>query len=308
MEKILEPLKNFSNYFDSLELMKDFAPFVRVECYAVGGSVRDSVIGTDVKDIDMALCFNFLFDFEPLEVNPLVSKETMKAQFLEAKEKKILELLSSDKYSFLHDKLTENFSAMSGLSHILQHCLKTSTYEVKKAFDNYKKNPEIINANASELFKEPPKLRETAYFNMGLSAVIMIEDKKSVYPVELLLTANNVESFVDDFDFNLCKAYMGIDGGVHTMASFDTDRENKTLTYCPNSYITEKKIERSLVHRLGRFALKFPDYSLELEDTKIKEHPLLEQVRENIKKLQCYHTLSRLTDVPKTETRKTNKI
>lgn len=300
-------------------LMKQIDELVSIDTAVVGGAVRDMILDKPIKDIDIVLSFNFLHNSKMDDYNSKAGYQSYKndydydikrdsfiADALLDKEKKIFTIFGKEDFKFLHEELLkENTNIFNLTSLLIQHILnQDSSYAITRVFQQQ---------NNSDQKEKLIALKEHAYNNIGLVGVISLSDKKSKYPIELLLTADSISSFVQSFDFGFCKTYMLNNNNnpeIVRTDEFNQDINNKTITYTPCMDVTENQVRKSLLTRYLRLQEKFSEYNLCLETKNISNSPLLETIKTYVKSIVTYKKLNRdSNEIPVQENRvKSNKI
>lgn len=292
---IKQKLDEIYDLLISHPLMQPLNNLVSIEVAAVGGCIRDLVLNKPVKDIDISISLNF---FHNLKVYyPKSSKEDdmydekiAEVDALQSREYEILQLFKNNRdlnsiFNISEKKSMQNFlnnhliwipnsvpdSAIKAVVKLITHIVETSPkYQIDKKFDQEME---------SGMTSQQAKLKEVAYSNLGLNAVLALKSKESKLPLELLVTTSSPEKFIDCFDFNLCRIYMEQSTGqIIQTEEFKKDVLNKHMTYLiKEKTITEQQVKKSLFIRYPRLYEKFDDYKLMYDTSHIED--------ENIKKL-----------------------
>lgn len=307
-KEIAMTLENFENLLQNSSLLKPLQDLLKIETAVVGGAIRDSILNKPIKDIDIYLHLNYFHNLKidyPRKPRGSVADDIFEDQILEAshleqKEYQIINLINNnDIYSFLKPKIQQfNINNSSNnLKVTANHMLIWIIEEVISLSHNYNmevsyKMDEIMPINNDK------RVKEIAYSSNGLNAVLCIKDEKSLYPLEILITTDYLKTFLDKFDFNICKVAMIKKDNSYTIDTcpeFLEDVKNKTITYQPYGAINEKGIEKSLSIRYPRLASKYGDYTLICNSKWITaDNNIKELVEQKTKIISNYIKLSKL--------------
>lgn len=126
-------------------------------------------------------------------------------------------------------------------------------------------------------------MTEDKFGNDRLLSVIKMAGQKTHFPIDLLITDFNKPEFLNDFDFDICKASICIINPVvkkdfpknysHLISRFNANMEfwadvhNKKMTYGAGGR-SEYQIGKSFGNHLPRLLEKFPDYEVLVTDKK----------------------------------------
>lgn len=296
-KEVFEVLNRLTEVINNNPLIKKLSDLVEIETGVVGGAVRDLYLDKPIKDIDVAIGLNFN---KNLKVNypkryiwddsedDVIVEQSAEAKALELRSKQVLRLLGQEEFSFMHDYLLRKEkppSAIQAVVFLIKKIFEQEKgYSIVKVYDQENIDMQIRDVN----------LREKAYEDIGLCAVIAISDKNTNYPIELLFTPDGVSEFIDCFDFNLCKIFMqNKDGNAEIVPScnFLKDCENMTITYKPYDNITEEKMNKSLFVRYERFQNKMPEYTLIADTSLVLSKDTKDMVEKTVKGVSLYHQI-----------------
>ncbi|NCQ52118.1 hypothetical protein GW796_09550 [archaeon] len=296
-EKIFNTLNRLSEKINSNELIKKLSNLVKIDTAVVGGSIRDIILNKEIKDIDISITLDFNVN---LTLKNNIDKDIMFNQAtldhgsaLKYREKEVVELIrvekikgansSSDLIDFDYHEYDNN--AVNAIVSIISEILNASDdYSVDCIFTN-----KILDRNI--------KISDTAYFNIGLCAVLKVTDKKSEFPIDVLITTDSVAEFINCFDFNLCKTYMVNNEGVAQIVKplvFIKDCENMTITYSPRESVTEAKMSKSLMVRYPRLREKLSEYKLVADTSVVENKNIKEMIAHTIKVINLTKDLSNM--------------
>lgn len=310
-DEVFQTLQRFTSLIKDCPLVQQLSDLVDIEFAVVGGAVRDSILDKPIKDIDILVRFNF---YHNLKIHYSSSKYSLselkhmddksdieEADALDGRNRQIQTVMEKDEFSAIRQnpRYPPKFNASAALV-----CL--TEYLVQQHAD-YALG-ERLGKKQSSLPVNELEIKKVAYKLVGLNAVVSIVDKKSQYPVEILFTQDSIDSFVHNFDFNLCKIHMvEKDGQAEIVPSplFTKDKDNMTMTYQPERGINEEQMNKSLIVRYERLQKKFPEYELISDVTGVNKD-MRETIQQTVKSVSLYHKIKTLPD--KANTRKTNKI
>ena len=245
-------LQTFSAYVQQHPAMKELA----FECEIAGGAVRDTIMQKPVKDWDMVFFTHYPF--------PTSSEEFIDTDY--GRQNNAYLKLISDRALELNLCNTEehkNTSATDLFNRILAYVLK-DIYHIEKVYSE--------GSVAGQPIQDEIDSDTIMYDKPGLNGVIKIKNSENV-PIDILVTFQNIESFIDNFDFGLCKALVcHTEQGPYVLQfkDFLHDKEHNTFSYNPLLH-SEEAMESSLFEHFPRLAQKYPEFDLSIRLPKDKE-------------------------------------
>jgi hypothetical protein len=301
-DEVFATLNRITATINGSPLMQKLSHLVDVKFGVVGGAVRDLYLDRPIKDIDIVVSLDFKKDLEVKyperrsyrgsdydEDDELLREQSAEADALEKRNTLILESMGKPVFEFMHDFLLKKDkppTAIQAMVYLIRKIIESNQdYGIVKVYDK----------NNSDMPLKDVKLRENAYEEIGLCAVIAIKDKHTDYPIELLFTPDDAPSFLKCFDFNLCKAYMvnnDEQAKIVLCPEFEQDVQNKTITYTPNKDLTEEKMNKSIFVRYERLQQKYPEYTLVADISAVGSPDLKKMVENTIKTVSFYHQLN----------------
>lgn len=215
-----------------------------------GGSVRDIVLGkyTNIKDIDICISLNY---------------EKFYTVLMDIQDGNI----ENYKHSHLLKKLSfyKKLNSDDQLHNLIFVCI------------HYYYDSHIYEKNHSITIGEDLRPYTLTH---RLKSVIKVDDDALNYPCDLLLTHLSLENYVNQFDFNICKAYICLMDDelifshvakplqyIHKIEfklDFLEDVMQKKLTLDMATRYSINDVENSLGAHFSRLQDKYPDYSLDM--------------------------------------------
>lgn len=318
-EEVFSTLNRITEVINQSPLIRDLSNLLDIKTTVVGGAIRDLYLDKPIKDIDIAISLDFnhnlkvqysqrksyRYNNDMDDYNDYWDRATSEAEALKVRNFDILKHLEKPEYAIVHEFMEQNkkdLSAIDVVAVLIRKIIeKNEDYLITQVFDK----------TTLEMLVEKPKLTDIPYQNMGLCAVVALKDKKNDYPIELLFTTDNPNSFIRCFDFNICKIYMENKYGnpvIITSEEFLKDCENKTITYTPVEDINENKINKSLMVRYPRFYEKFPDFNL-VADIKTTNEDMKLLIERTISAITLAHELKNNDRMQSVKTiKKSNKL
>ena len=310
-DEVFQTLQRFTSVVKDSPLVKLLSDLVEIQFAVVGGAVRDSVLGKPIKDIDISVRFNFYHNLKINYSSSNCSDDEWKhsddesaikeADALKGRNCQIQTVMERDEFSAIrkNPRYPLKFNASAALVCLTEYLVQQHP---DYAFgERLGKNKSIIPGNELEINK-------VAYRFVGLNAVIGIVDKKSQYPVEVLFIQDRIDTFVDQFDFNLCKIKMLDNRGMLEIVPsllFIKDKESMTMTYQPIFGVTPEQMNKSLLVRYERLQKKFSEYELTSDVNHLNKN-MKETVEQAVKTVSLYHKIKKLPD--KANIARANKI
>lgn len=243
-----------------------------------GGAIRDLIAKKEIKDIDLIINMNFHAKHADYEKIPrYLSKHEMRQELM----KVVPELLIN--YAKEKQLLSEEELAKTDYVNADQIAVRFFTEFFKEEF----KVSQVYDQNLIEQHSGDEKttdLSEQHYRDMGLSGVIKMQSKALPWPVDVLFTCDSIHSFVNNFDFNICKTWMQHQFGYDekrkksfllpefslvTPPAFLQDLYENKITYplCNNYTHIDKTLNlafRSFTKHLPRIMAKFPENDVQI--------------------------------------------
>ena len=220
-----------------------------------GGFCRDSVLGGEVKDLDIFIPVHDAYEFKDIVHKAFPKTETLKTVTYSAKDwainrlEKVWSLDSSFK-SFTVDPVTFSVDVT----------YMEEEYDTK--IGNFK-NFQFEEKNSYQ----KGSLNYVGKYDcsyMGFLDVDIIGYKYKDYKD---FEGNPVGSFpefvINDFDFDICKIYYDGKDTIRTK-EFDKDVDNKTMTLSSLRYISELP---NAIKRFNRMSEKYPDRNFKFNTT-----------------------------------------
>ena len=229
-----------------------------------GGAARDFVLNKhkEIKDIDFMV--NISNKKSLLDLKELINK--------------------SDIFSD-QERLAVSFedvTASNVKQKLLQLCLNRFDDVEKSFFFDEESRLEIIPINTGKTYDE------TMFIKDRLLGVVKTKGIKTHYPIDILLTDYSKPQFLNDFDFDICKAsfslinehydtefpkeYTHLISRFSATLDFYADVINNTLTYNTEGR-SVRQIERSLSDHLPRLLNKYPENKVLLTSTESHFYP-----------------------------------
>lgn len=245
-----------------------------------GGAVRDLFLEREIKDLDFVLSIEdhtLQEIFKSISVQKIEKVTGKNAQhFIEQwKLNERQELHAEEKNNIIE----EHIDYSQHFYDLVQFCLQ-GHLEVEKSFE-----PKL---NVEEI--EGHDHYRGVMTERRLSGVIKLDDNKLHYPGDILITNLSVSTFVNKFDFNLCKAYLYVVDKdrpierpqcaadylyhLNVTPSFVQDFMDKTLTLDMHMRENIKSIEVSMGDHYERIQVKYPEYKLNLNAGNVEEYQI----------------------------------
>lgn len=243
IQKILSDLEFLYNILLDLNTIG-----IHFSLYLVGGSIRDLLLGNQllIKDLDILFIHEGYY--------PAPKHTTLKKIGFNTKNYPDWNKIRRRRQVTPHE---------TKLYHILNYFL-SSKINVIKSFAPFDK-----------------ELESLGYIERRLKGVIKIEDTRLNYPIDLLLSNSDVNSFIDSFDINLCKAAVEIVNykytkvGVFRFPQNSKDFYSEIITnkyFLKDAYKKELTIHYDLMsfeelvisinNHLPRLIEKYPNYNV----------------------------------------------
>lgn len=303
-DEVFQTLQRFTSLVKNSPLVKLFADLVDIEFAVVGGAVRDSVLDKPIKDIDISVRFNFYHNLKIYYSSSNCSDDESairESDALDSRNCQIQTVMERDEFSAIrkNPRYPRKFNASAALVCLTEYLVQQHPDYVFG---------ERLGKKKSSLQGSELEISKVAYVFVGLNAVIGIKDKKSQYPLEILFIQDRIDTFVDQFDFNLCKIKMVDNGGMLEIIPslfFIKDKESMTMTYQPILGVTPEQMNKSLLVRYERLQKKFSEYELTSNVNHLNKD-MKETVEQAVKTVSLYHKIKKLPD--KANIARTNKI
>ena len=244
-----------------------------------GGSVRDFLLDkeNEIKDLDFMLSMSWNEFNENRSVRNNILK-VIPAFF----DKKELEAVNWKKFLIENEDLKKNspykFINIVNLDSLKSKILQLCLNRLNISYDLYGDKDRKIKVKTSNQeyplgteFEKNDRLISVAKLNNNII--------KTNYDIDILLTDFNKSAFLQDFDFDLCKASVcfvndtlrkifprspkHLIGRFIADVDFWADVKNKKITYNVNGR-GFKEIDRSFDNHLIRIQKKYPEYELNI--------------------------------------------
>lgn len=270
-------LEKFINQFNDIHdaLMPVIDVGISFDLWLVGGSVRDLLLGNGhlIKDLDIMLSFHqpvvprvptlkFLvkktkFDLTKPELQPLIYRNSSTTPF--------------EHWEFLQSKAKSRKAEQQKT--ILR---KAAFFDIVACSLAQKLTLTEVYKPALEALKDNPLTEK--YVDGRISGVIKLNKEGWDWPVDILVTQNNVDTFLTAFDFGICKVGMELLRGqdvreqrkilphtpsnlmkrVRVTKHFLEDFQKKQLSMTVSEMMTLKQIQHSCENHLERLEKKYP--------------------------------------------------
>lgn len=238
-----------------------------------GGALRDLILNQDdkIKDLDLLIEFHDKFNKENIsgknssEKNER-EKELLKEFFQEKgedlKELNIDIFLGQSREKILHEIIFQSISKNMKNTEVKHFFDQEKTEERKEKIEQKKKDQKSLSDHDDMIYN-------------GLFSVIKVKKNNSDdYPIDLLLNGNRY-SYLNCFDFNICKSLFTIkkpnnemnnkiENDLYLYDGFIKDVIYKTLTLNASIFSKNEYIDRCLNDHYLRLKNKYPDYKFEI--------------------------------------------
>lgn len=238
-----------------------------------GGALRDLILNQDdkIKDLDLLIEFHDKFNKENIsgknssEKNER-EKELLKEFFQEKgedlKELNIDIFLGQNREKILHEIIFQSISKNMKNTEVKHFFDQEKTEERKEKIEQKKKDQKSLSDHDDMIYN-------------GLFSVIKVKKNNSDdYPIDLLLNGNRY-SYLNCFDFNICKSLFTIkkpnnemnnkiENDLYLYDGFIKDVIYKTLTLNASIFSKNEYIDRCLNDHYLRLKNKYPDYKFEI--------------------------------------------
>lgn len=278
-----------------------------------GGALRDLILNQDdkIKDLDLLIEFHDKFNKENIsgknssEKNER-EKELLKEFFQEKgedlKELNIDIFLGQSREKILHEIIFQSISKNMKNTEVKHFFDQEKTEERKEKIEQKKKDQKSLSDHDDMIYN-------------GLFSVIKVKKNNSDdYPIDLLLNGNRY-SYLNCFDFNICKSLFTIkkpnnemnnkiENDLYLYDGFIKDVIYKTLTLNASIFSKNEYIDRCLNDHYLRLKNKYPDYKFEINT----ENAEAEKI-EYIKKAELFVSMNDKFSEKETKNKiKKNKI
>lgn len=272
----LEFINNKISIFNKIDEMFNF------DMAIAGGALRDFLLmeNPNVKDLDLIMSFKykknllenyFNSTYNRIGKDKIFFNESLikSSENLKKNGFKDLDIEKINQLESLDDKIKEYLVQVVNI--ILSKELKIIAY-FKSEFKNIVKLKNLIS--------------NSGYTDKHLSGVIKIKDIKLNYDVDILITSVQIESYLDAFDYSICKI-MSI---ITRDNNFLVDKNNllgflKTITLNEEIYedlssnhitfnidnFTKAEVESSIINHYPRIKEKYPKLNLILKGDKNRD-------------------------------------
>jgi len=238
-----------------------------------GGALRDLILNQDdkIKDLDLLIEFHDKFNKENIsgknssEKNER-EKELLKEFFQEKgedlKKLNIDIFLGQSREKILHEIIFQSISKNMKNTEVKHFFDQEKTEERKEKIEQKKNDQKSLSDHDDMIYN-------------GLFSVIKVKKNNSDdYPIDLLLNGNRY-SYLNCFDFNICKSLFTIkkpnnemnnkiENDLYLYDGFIKDVIYKTLTLNASIFSKNEYIDRCLNDHYLRLKNKYPDYKFEI--------------------------------------------
>ncbi len=255
IDNLLAPLKSFKiNY--TLDL--------------TGGSVRDFILDkeNEIKDLDFMLSISWN-GFDPKQILKKIPTHFSKEELIDVQWDNFLNEINQKEND---EDIFENIYPIDS-DELKRKILNLCLNRVNPSYEFFGKKNRSIKVNSNNEYQD------SLTRNDRLMAVAKLDKNKfnTNYPIDILLTDFIKPTFLEDFDFDICKASVcfvnktikkefpkspsHLVGRFVADLNFWADVKNKKITYnVKGRGINE--IDRSFDNHLPRIKLKYPDFEL----------------------------------------------
>lgn len=289
----LENKKILNNILIQLnEIYQSLVPVINMgitfDLWLVGGSVRDILLGNGklIKDLDIMISFN-------KNQNPYILpiKDFMKTSNFNFKNEKLKNIIFHkntnnspfDHWNLLYQKSNDyKIKTKQKLvkNVVLFDILSCAFAQKFDLYETYKPSMEI-----EKDFENADK-----YLDLRINGVIKIRKDDWQWPVDVLITSYNPDSFIDAFDFGICKVGFEIINTVelnkqkffmpltpedllkkgHVTKHFLKDVKNQELSMIVTEFMNNKQLKHSCEIHLKKLEEKYPwKINIKIEGTNI---------------------------------------
>lgn len=241
-----------------------------------GGALRDLILNQEdkIKDLDLLIEFHDKFNKEHISGRNSSEKNE--------REKELLKEFFQEKGKYLKELNIDIFYGQSRekiLHEIIFQSInkKMKNTEIKHFFDQEKteeKKEKIEKKKQEKKSKKELSEHDDMIYD-GLFSVIKVKKNNSDdYPIDLLLNGNRY-SYLNFFDFNICKSLLtikkpnnemnnNIENDLYLYDGFIKDVICKTLTLNASIFSKNEYVDRCLNDHYLRLKNKYPDYKFEV--------------------------------------------
>lgn len=324
-------IRQSSEIYESLIPLTELG--ITFDMWLVGGSVRDLLLGNGklIKDLDIMINVYQA----PMPKIPKASQFIKKSKFdFNKKQLQSIVLRKDSKTHFEHWNLLHSKSKDWKVKQKQRLLYDVAAFDVfacalGQKFDLY------------ELY--PPSLEQVnnfensnQYLDLRLKGVIKIKKEGWDWPVDILMSNNNVDSFMQAFDFGICKT------AIELVRSFDvrgqrfvfpqtaedlmkrvrlthhflTDFKNKQHSMNVSEVMSLRQVKHSCEDHLPRLEKKYPwsvkinvdDYGDEFDGNGAKETNIQKQKEDYLNAFFLQRKLNRTLSTNELEKKKVKKI
>lgn len=319
---IKEIISDMNLLVDNLKIFNEKNLGINVEISLAGGAIRDLVLleNPKIKDLDIIVSFkyneyllnkmNFLEKSDLIQIADFKNKEATlyEDKNEEIKNKEIkhilkeitnfnieLKKLNIKEFELINiTKETEGKDILNEyMFYVCSNILKKS-FAIKEEFQKLTKNIDNENKLIDNFDSD----------NKYLSGVIKINDIKLNYNVDILLTSVNIFSYINSFDFSICKMQIPFISNNNIKKYINekdfykeiifnkevySDIYNKKLSFDTDNF-TKEEIEKSMEKHYPRIKEKYGEYKLDLfskknkhETSYLKSLELMVELKEKLK-------------------------
>jgi hypothetical protein len=244
---------------------------IRYDIYLAGGAIRDLIYGNykNIKDLDIIFSINEASIVSALKNTPVITLEAILGKEI-------------NKHIDWRDD-----SQVKKVHAFFSYCL-SKHYEISRGF------------TIEDIKKKGKPHQYDNIINQNLEGIITIKDEKDRYPMDVLLTTSSIATYLNTFNFEICKAYIPFFTQksasfitnpvhffeqIHVTSGFITDGMNKTITMNMQTQKSIDAIERSINTHLPRIVEKYENHNLVLNAGSNEEYIKWKQKYEDYIKL-----------------------
>jgi hypothetical protein len=258
-------IKQYNDIFNSLKPMMKLG--ITFDLWLVGGSVRDLLLGNAalISDLDIMLTFRqavqpkipkvsyFMkkskLNFTKEQLQPIIYKDDSGIPF---KHWSVLETVV-EPTDWKIEQSKQKFRPIA-LFDILACCLAQDCdlYEIY--------SPKVDGENSVELTER--------YVDHRISGVLKIRKDNWKWPVDIIVSENYVNDFIESFDFGICKA------AIELLRGSDIREQRKINPHTPKSLMTRARLNPQFIK----------DYQSKELNMNISSAMTLRQVKHSVEK------------------------
>jgi protein-tyrosine-phosphatase len=282
-------LMEFHNYTTSSEFNENFKKIITAsekindkikkafpnsKISVVGGSIRDTLLGKPVKDLDLLITMDADYFFNKVE--NITTKNTIFDFFNFIKKTLKNKINPQQQYLTITKKEDDPSRYTEKFKQACEEIIGKATKKIKNDFSSSQIS-EFITYN-KELPNEDSSSDLSKEISKKLIGVIKIEDPTFMFNVDLLISTLPPSEYIRYFDYNLCKTYYVHNEkqthyeNIIVSKDFITDISQKKLTLNTKSLMEESEILKSYEKRYKKLNKKYPEYQFDIMINKTDDH------------------------------------